>query len=148
MKIICINRKAKYEFNIINKFEAGIVLLGCEVKSVRMQRCNISQSYISFRDEKPVIYGMSIDSYKQSFEKYDQKRIRNLLLHKREINKLQGKMSQSNYTLIPLQVLISDTGFVKVEFGLCEGKKLYDKRATIKEREWNLKKSILKREKI
>lgn len=137
MKQICVNRKAKFEYTILDKYNAGLVLQGGEVKSVRNQYCNINQAYIAFKNGVPVIYGMNIDAYKQSMPsiKYEPKRIRSLLLHKREINKLVGKMQQSNFTLIPLQIFISDTGYVKVEFGLCQGKKLHDKRESIKERE-------------
>jgi len=145
MQVICVNRKAVFEFHILEKYCAGLVLEGCEVKSIRMKKCSIAQAYISFQHEKPVIYGMHIDLYKQSFEKYDEKKVRNLLLNKKEIRKIMGRLNQGNYTLIPLKVFIANTGFVKIEFGFCEGKKKFDKRAAIKEREWNLQKTRLNR---
>lgn len=143
--IICINRKASFEYEILSRYDAGIVLFGCEVKPVRAKGCNISSAYIGFDKGRAVIYNMHIDNNVNSFDKPDCKRARYLLLKKREINKLIGQSKEKGITFIPLSVKISDTGFVKVEFGLCRGKKLYDKRESIKQKELSREKQqILK----
>lgn len=146
MKVICINRKAKFDYNILDKYTAGLQLLGSEVKVVRQQQCSINEAYINFSLGRPVIYNMNIPQYAYSLDKYDPKRMRYLLLNKREINKLLGKLKQMPCTLIPLNVFISTTGYMKIEFGLCTGKKDFDKRVTIKEREWERKKTDMRKE--
>ena len=130
-KIIAQNKKAYHDFFIEEKFEAGIELTGTEIKSVRMGNVNLKDSWISIKNLEAFVMGMHISPYEKGniFNK-DPLRIRKLLLHRAEINKLSGKITEKGYTLVPLQVYIKD-GLVKVEVGLAKGKKLYDKRDTI-----------------
>lgn len=127
---VCTNRKARFEYELLSKYTAGLVLKGTEVKPIRNGKCNISSAYISFINGKPVIYGMQIES-----TGLNSKRTRSLLLKKREISKLIGQNEQKGLTLVPLHIFISQTGFIKIEFAVGKGKKEYDKRAAIKKRE-------------
>lgn len=128
MKLVANNKKAFHDYFIDEKFEAGIELHGTEVKSMRMGKCSIKESFIRIEKGEVFIYGMHISPYEKGniFNK-DPLRIKKLLLHKAEINKLAGKISEKGYTLVPLQVYFKD-GRAKVEIGLARGKKLYDKR--------------------
>ena len=127
-KLVANNKKAYHDFFIEDKYEAGIELFGTEVKSIRMGKCSIKESFI--RGEM-FIYGMHINPYEKGniFNK-DPLRDRKLLLHKSEITKLGAKMAEKGYTLVPLQVYFKGS-LVKVEVGLAKGKKLYDKRDDI-----------------
>lgn len=128
MKLVANNKKAFHDYFIDEKFEAGIELHGTEVKSMRMGKCSIKESFIRIEKGEVFIYGMHVSPYEKGniFNK-DPLRIKKLLLHKAEINKLAGKISEKGYTLVPLQVYFKD-GRAKVEIGLARGKKLYDKR--------------------
>lgn len=130
-KLIANNKKAYHEYFILEKYEAGIVLHGTEVKSLRMGQCSIKEAFIRIENGEMFIYGMHISPYEKGniFNK-DPLRVRKLLLHKNEINKLFGKMKEQGNTLVPLKVYFSDS-LVKVEIGLAKGKKLYDKRNDI-----------------
>ena len=130
-KMIANNKKAYHDYFILDTYEAGIALAGTEVKSLRMGKCSIKESFIRIEDGEVFIYGMHISPYEKGniFNK-DPLRIRRLLLHKSEIMKLNGKISEKGYTLMPLQVYFKGS-LVKVEIGLARGKKLYDKRADI-----------------
>lgn len=130
-KLIANNKKAYHEYFILEKFEAGIVLHGTEVKSLRMGQCSIKEAFVRIENGEMFIYGMHISPYEKGniFNK-DPLRVRKLLLHKNEINKLFGKMKEQGNTLVPLKVYFSDS-LVKVEIGLAKGKKLYDKRNDI-----------------
>ena len=130
-KLIANNKKAYHDYFILEKYEAGLVLHGTEVKSLRMGKCSIKEAFIRVEDGEMYIYGMHISPYEKGniFNK-DPLRVKKLLLHKYEINKLLGKIKEKGYTLVPLQVYFKD-GKVKVEIGLAKGKKLYDKRETI-----------------
>lgn len=130
-KLIANNKKAYHDYFILEKYEAGIVLHGTEVKSLRMGQCSIKEAFIRIEDGEIFIYGMHISPYEKGniFNK-DPLRVRKLLLHKNEINKLFGKMKEKGNTLVPLRVYFSDS-FVKVEIGLAKGKKQYDKREDI-----------------
>lgn len=130
-KLIANNKKAYHDYFVEEKFETGIELIGTEVKSLRMGKCSVKESFVRIRDEEVFILGMNISPYEKGniFNK-DPLRERKLLMHKKEIRKLQGKISQQGYTLVPLQVYFKGS-LVKVEIGLCRGKKLYDKRETI-----------------
>ena len=131
IKLIANNKKAYHDYFIEDKYEAGIVLAGTEVKSLRMGKCSIKESFLRIINEEVFIIGMHISPYEKGniFNK-DPLRVKKLLLHKVQIRKLQGKLSEKGYTLVPLQVYFSK-GKVKVEIGLAKGKKLYDKRADI-----------------
>ena len=130
-KLIANNKKAFHDYFIDETYEAGIALHGTEVKSMRMGKCSIKESFIRIENGEVYVYGMHVSPYEKGniFNK-DPLRIKKLLLHKYEINKLQGKIKEKGYTLVPLQVYFKE-GKVKVEIGLARGKKLYDKRADI-----------------
>ena len=131
VKLIANNKKAYFDYFIEDKYEAGIELFGTEVKSLRMGRCSIKESFIRIEKGEVYVYGMHISPYEKGniFNK-DPLRVRKLLLHKREIYKLSGDIAQKGYTLVPLSVYLKGS-LVKVEVGLAKGKKLYDKRETI-----------------
>ena len=130
-KLIANNKKAYHEFFIEEKYEAGIVLSGTEIKSIRMGKCSIKESYIEINKGEAYVIGMNISPYEKGniFNK-DPMRTRKLLLHKVEINKLLGKSQEKGYTILPLQVYLKD-GKAKIEIALAKGKKLYDKREAI-----------------
>ncbi len=131
VKLIANNKKAYHDYFIEEKYEAGIALVGTEVKSLRMGKCSIKEAFIHAEGGEMFIERMHISPYEKGniFNK-DPLRTRKLLLHKREINKLMGAVSQKGYTIVPLQVYFKDSK-VKVEIGLAKGKKLYDKRQDI-----------------
>jgi SsrA-binding protein len=130
-KLIANNKKAYFDYFIEDKFEAGIVLHGTEVKSLRMGKCSIKESYIKIENGEVYVCNMNITPYEKGniFNK-DPLRPKKLLLHKNEINKLLGETAKKGYTVVPLQVYLSGS-LVKMEIGLARGKKLYDKRADI-----------------
>ena len=130
-KLIANNKKAYHDYFILEKYEAGLVLHGTEVKSLRMGKCSIKEAFIRVEDGEMYIYGMHISPYEKGniFNK-DPLRVRKLLLHKKEILKIFGKMKEQGITVVPLQVYFSGS-LVKIEIGLAKGKKLYDKRETI-----------------
>ena len=130
-KLIANNKKAYHDFFIDDKYETGIELFGTEVKSIRMGKCSIKESFVRIEKGEVYIYGMHINPYEKGniFNK-DPLRVRKLLLHKTEINKLAAKIAEKGYTLVPLQVYFKGS-LVKVEIGRARGKKLYDKRDDI-----------------
>ena len=130
-KLIANNKKAFHDYFIEEKYEAGIALHGTEVKSLRMGRCSVKESFIRIDNGEVMIYGMHISPYEKGniFNK-DPLRVRKLLMHSYEINKLYGKIQQKGFTLVPLKVYFKGS-LVKVEVGLARGKKLYDKRQDI-----------------
>ena len=131
IKLIANNKKAFHDYFIEDTYEAGIALAGTEVKSLRMGKCSVKESFVRIQNGEVYIYGMNIspDEKGNIFNK-DPLRTRKLLLHKREITKLLGQVSQKGYTIMPLQVYFKDS-LVKVQIGLARGKKLYDKREDI-----------------
>ena len=131
MKMIANNKKAYHDYFILDTYEAGISLAGTEVKSLRMGKCSIKESFIRIDKGEVVIYGMHISPYEKGniFNK-DPLRERKLLLHKAEINKLFGKIKEKGVAIVPLKVYFKGS-LVKVEIGLAKGKKLYDKRQDI-----------------
>ncbi|MDD6348193.1 MAG: SsrA-binding protein SmpB [Lachnospiraceae bacterium] len=135
VKMVANNKKAYHEYFILEKFEAGISLAGTEVKSIRMGKCSVKEAYVQIRKGEVFIVGMHITPYEKGniFNK-DPLRERKLLLHKREILKLQGQIREKGLTVVPLQVYLKDS-LVKVEIGLARGKKLYDKREDLKKKE-------------
>ncbi len=130
-KMIANNKKAYHDYFILENYEAGIALHGTEVKSLRMGKCSIKESFIRVEDGEMYIYGMHISPYEKGniFNK-DPLRVRKLLLHKAEINKMLGKTKEKGMAIVPLKVYFKGS-LVKVEIGLAKGKKLYDKRQDI-----------------
>lgn len=130
-KLIANNKKAYHDYFIDETYEAGVALHGTEVKSMRMGKCSIKESFIRIENGEVFVYGMHVSPYEKGniFNK-DPLRVKKLLMHRYEINKLQGKVAEKGYTLVPLQVYFKE-GRVKVEIGLARGKKLYDKRQDI-----------------
>lgn len=130
-KLIANNKKAYHDYFIEETYEAGIALHGTEVKSMRLGKCSIKEAFIRIENGEVYVYGMHVSPYEKGniFNK-DPLRVKKLLLHKYEINKLAGKVAEKGLTLVPLQVYFKD-GKVKVEIGLARGKKLYDKRQDI-----------------
>ena len=131
MKLVANNKKAYHDYFVDEKYEAGLVLHGTEVKSLRMGKCSIKESFIRIEKGEVWVYGMHISPYEMGniFNK-DPLRPKKLLMHKAEINKLLGKIKEKGFTLVPLQVYFKE-GRAKIEIGLCRGKKLYDKRQDI-----------------
>ncbi len=131
VKLIANNKKAYHDFFILDTYEAGIALHGTEVKSLRMGKCSIKESFIRIDNGEVFIYGMHISPYEKGniFNK-DPLRVKKLLLHKAEINKLLGKIKEKGMSIVPLKVYLKGS-LVKVEIGLAKGKKLYDKRDDI-----------------
>ena len=133
--MIATNRKAWHEFEILETYEAGLVLRGTEVKSIREGQVNFKDSYASVSNEEAWLVGCHIAPYHHGSDaNHDPDRPRKLLLHRREIARLIGKVAERGLTLVPLRLYFKD-GRVKVELGLARGKKLHDKRATLRERE-------------
>ncbi|MDO4490503.1 MAG: SsrA-binding protein SmpB [Lachnospiraceae bacterium] len=134
-RLIANNKKAYHDYFIEEKYEAGIALHGTEVKSLRMGKCSIKESFIKIEKGEIFVYGMHISPYEKGniFNK-DPLRVKKLLMHKNEILKLQQKIAEKGYTLVPLQVYFNKS-LVKVEIGLAKGKKLYDKRADIQKKD-------------
>ena len=130
-KLIANNKKAYHDYFILEKYEAGLVLHGTEVKSLRMGKCSIKESFIRIENGEVFIYGMHISPYEKGniFNK-DPLRVKKLMLHKAEINKLIGKTKEKGMAIVPLKVYFKGS-LVKVEIGLAKGKKLYDKRQDI-----------------
>jgi len=130
-KIVANNKKAFFDYFIEETYEAGVSLAGTEVKSLRLGKCSIKEAFVRIENAEVFVYGMHISPYEKGniFNK-DPLRVKKLLLHKQEINKLLGKIKEKGYTLVPLQVYFSN-GRAKVEIGLARGKKLYDKRDDI-----------------
>ncbi|HID96889.1 MAG TPA: SsrA-binding protein SmpB [Thermodesulfobacteriaceae bacterium] len=147
IKIVCQNRKARHQYHIEDTYEAGLVLIGAEVKSLRESRANIADGYVDFRSGEAWLHNVHISPYPHSgpADKPDPTRTRKLLLNRREIRKLMGKTQERGYTIIPLKIYFRN-GRAKVEIALAKGKKLYDKRETMRrktlEREFQKKYKI------
>lgn len=130
-----VNKKAYFNYEIKDTIEAGIVLVGTEIKSLRKGSCNITDSYIRIKNKEAYIINMFIDKYdKGNLFNHEETRERKLLLHKKEINKLLSIITKEGYTLIPVKVYIKKN-YAKVLIGIAKGKKIYDKRETIKKRD-------------
>lgn len=136
--ILIDNRKANYNYFLLEEYIAGIVLEGCEVKSIRNRDVNMSDSYCTFVGNELVIKNMHISPYKNSgfaYKDYDPKRDRKLLLTKRELRKLQKDVQVKGYTIVPVNLYINEKGLVKLMIAMAKGKHTYDKSQTIKERD-------------
>lgn len=130
------NKKASFEYHLIDRYVAGMQLLGTEIKSIREGKANINDSFCSFFDDGLYIRNMHIAEYSfGSFYNHESKRDRKLLLSKKEIKKLKDKGEEKGFTIVPLRIFINERGFAKIEIALAQGKKYFDKRETIKERE-------------
>lgn len=135
MKVVCKNRKAYHDYFIEDTVEAGIVLLGTEVKSLREGKGNLKESYVLFKDGEAFLLNCHISPYSHGNRmNHDPLRTRKLLMHRKEINSLSGKAAAKGYTFIPLQIYFKDS-FAKVQIGLAKGKRLFEKRDAIKEKE-------------
>ena len=146
-KIIAENRKARYEYEIHDVFEAGIALAGSEVKSLRRGASNIAESYATEHGGELFIINAYIPGYAQANRfNHEERRPRKLLMHKREINKLIGAVRREGMTLVPLKLYFNDKGRAKMELALARGKKLHDKRETEKARDWGRQKARLLRD--
>ena len=143
------NRKAFHEFTIDEKFEAGIVLSGTEVKSLRMGQCSLKEAYVGPHKGEMTLINCHIPEDPQASPhlQHNPKQIRKLLLHKREVNKLLGAVSRQGYTIVPLRLYFNDRGIVKLEIALAKGKHLHDKRQTERKRDWNRDKARIMKEK-
>ena len=134
-KVLSTNRKARHDYHIEESYEAGIVLTGTEVKSVRNAKVNLKESYARVENGEIFLYNMHISPYDPGNRfNHDPLRVRKLLMHKVEINRLAGKVKEKGFALIPLKIYLNK-GLIKIELGLARGKKLYDKRRDIAERD-------------
>ena len=136
--ILIDNRKANYNYFLLEEYVAGIALIGCEVKSIRNRDVNMSDSYCTFVGNELIIKNMHISPYKNSgftYKDYDPKRDRKLLLTKRELRKLQKDVQEKGYTIVPVNLYTNDKGLVKLTIAMAKGKHTYDKSQTIKERD-------------
>ena len=144
MKIIAANNRANYNYTISNKIDAGIVLTGSEVKSLRTNTGSIRGSYIIEQNGELWLSNSFIKKYQNSNDtKYDPNRNRKLLVTKKEFNKISGSIKQGGFTIIPISLYFSDKGIAKLTCGIAKGKKKIDKRQSIKQRDWNIKKQRL-----
>ena len=144
MKIIAANNSANYNFSISDKIEAGIVLTGSEVKSLRTNTGSIRGSFIIEKDGELWLSNSFIKKYQNSSDNdYDPSRKRKLLVTKREFNKISGSIKQGGFTIIPISLYFSKKGLAKLSCGIAKGKKKIDKRESIKQRDWNIKKQRL-----
>ena len=144
MKIIAANNRANYNYIISNKLEAGIVLTGSEVKSLRINTGSIRGSYIIEQNGELWLTNSFIKKYQNSNDyNYDPNRNRKLLVTKKEFNKISGSIKQGGFTIIPISMYFSDKGIAKLSCGIAKGKKKIDKRQSIKQRDWDIKKQRL-----
>jgi len=132
-----VNRKARHDYHILETFEAGMILTGPEVKSIREGQASLAEAHCIVRKDKVLLIGCHINPYRPaaSNNAKDPSRTRELLLHKSEVRKLIGQLHEKGLTLIPLKLFFNERGYAKLEMGLARGKKLYDKRQAMKERD-------------
>lgn len=144
-KEIGYNKRASYDYEILEKIEAGIALVGSEVKALRSYRVNLTEAYAGLsRNNELFLYQMNIPKYALANNmNHEPKRTRKLLLHKKQINRLIGQLKKGGVSLIPLSIYFNEKGFVKVSLCVGKGKKAFDKREAIKQREWNREKARL-----
>ena len=139
IKVIVTNRKAHRDYSILETVECGIELKGSEVKSARAGKINLNDSFARIEGNEVILYNTHISPYEEaSYLNVEPTRTRRLLLHRNQIRKITGQLTQRGLTLVPLQAYFNERGFVKIELAVCKGKKLYDKRETIKRREMEL----------
>lgn len=134
IKVVATNRKARHDYIIEDTYEAGIALLGSEIKSIRAGQVNLRDSYATIRDGEVWLLNAHISAYQQaSYQNHEPRRERKLLMHRREINRLTGKLQEKGLTLVPLRIYLKNSR-AKVELGLARGKKTFDKRQTLREK--------------
>jgi SsrA-binding protein len=135
LKVVATNRKARHEYEILDTFEAGLVLMGSEIKSIRAGHVSLQEGYVAFEGDEAWLADVHIAPYNPaSREGHDPKRRRKLLLHRREIDRLKSRVQEKGFTVVPLRIYLK-AGRAKIEIGLARGKKLYDKRQSIAERD-------------
>jgi SsrA-binding protein len=148
IKVVADNRRARFDYEIIDTFEAGIELKGPEVKSLREGRANIAESYASVTDGELFLVNAYVPEYRQANRfNHETRRPRKLLLQRRQIDRLAGGILREGLTIVPLRIYFNERGRAKVGIALAKGKKLHDKREAIKERSWNRERARLLREK-
>lgn len=141
------NRKARFEYEILDKYVAGIKLAGTEIKAIRQGKASIAESFCEFQDHELYVINMHVEEYSHATHfNHNPKSERKLLLQRRELRKLEKEVKNSGLTIIPLRVFINDRGLAKMQIALAKGKKLYDKRETIKDRESKRKLDRIKKE--
>lgn len=143
------NRRARFDYALEDKFEAGIALVGTEVKSLRHGQCSLNEAHVGAQGGEIWLFNCNIAEYQQAgpLTQHAPKRARKLLLKKREVDKLMGSVQREGYTIIPLRLYFNGRGVAKLEIALAKGKKLHDKRETTKKRDWGREKARLLREK-
>ncbi len=148
-RLVAENRKARHEYFITDTYEAGISLTGTEVKSLRLGQANIAESYAAIEDGGMALINAYIPEYKQAgpFFNHEPRRVRRLLMHRRELHKIAIAVSRQGMTLVPLELYFNERGRAKLKLGLAQGKKLHDKRETEAKRDWQRQKARLMREK-
>ena len=130
------NRKARFEYEILDKFIAGIKLSGTEIKAIRLGKASIAESFCEFQNNELFVINMTVEEYSHaSHFNHDPKSARKLLMKRRELSKLEKEVKNSGLTIVPLRLFINDRGLAKLQISLAKGKKLYDKRETIKDRD-------------
>ncbi len=146
---IALNKRARFEYEILETLEAGLELKGAEVKSMRLGKATIADSFAEPRDDAIYLINMTVEPYTAAvhYESMDAKRPRKLLLHKKQIDKFRGLVTREGLTLVPLKAYFNDKGVAKIELALAKGKKAHDKREVTKEREWNRDKARIMKEK-
>lgn len=148
LNIVAQNRKVRHDFSIQENFEAGIILSGSEVKALRAGRATITEAYASAENDELFLVNAFIPEHDSAFSKnHEPKRPRKLLMHRREIDKLQIAVNRKGMTLVALSIYFNDNGLAKVDLGLARGKQHHDKRQDIKERDWKRNKSRILRDK-
>lgn len=141
------NRKAKFEYEFLDKYVAGIKLAGTEIKAIRQGKASIAESFCEFQDHELYVINMHVEEYSHATHfNHDPKSERKLLLQRRELRKLEKEVKNSGLTIIPLRLFINERGLAKMQIALAKGKKLYDKRETIKERESKRRLDRIKKE--
>jgi SsrA-binding protein len=144
-RINIVNRKARFEYKFLDTYTAGIILTGTEIKSIREGRVNLQEAFCTFQDEELYIKQMHISPYTEgSYNNHEPTRIRKLLLSKKELRKLSGKADEKGLTIVPIRLFISEKGWAKLEIALAQGKKLYDKREDIKQKDMDRELSRIK----
>lgn len=141
------NRKARFEYEILDKYVAGIKLAGTEIKAIRQGKASIAESFCEFQDHELYVINMHVEEYSHATHfNHNPKSERKLLLQRRELRKLEKEVKNSGLTIIPLRLFINDRGLAKMQIALAKGKKLYDKRETIKDRESKRRLDRIKKE--
>ena len=146
-KIVCQNRKARFNYEILDVFEAGLVLCGTEVKSLRQGKANIAESYASEEGGELWLINANIPEYAQASRfNHEPRRLRKLLMRRREMHRLIGAVHREGLTIVPLKLYFNERGIAKLEIALARGKKIHDKRQTERKRDWDRQKARIMRE--